>query len=85
MTTFKVIGILIKDRIKEAGRTQQVLSQYGHIIKMRLGHHEVSEEKCSRVGIIILTLGGNEADWKGLESDLSQIGGIEVRDMQFNY
>ncbi|MBN2728638.1 MAG: hypothetical protein JXR53_05390 [Bacteroidales bacterium] len=85
MVKYKVLGILIKDRIKEAGKTQGVLSKYGNIISLRLGTHELSEAKNSRVGMIVLTLTGDHSLWPDLEKDLQEIGGIEVKDIEFNY
>jgi hypothetical protein len=84
MKEVRIIGLLITDRIKEAGQTQQALTKYAHIIKSRLGFHEVSEEVCSRVGIIILQLAGSAVECQGLESELSMIGGLEVQRMVFS-
>jgi hypothetical protein len=78
-----IIGLFIKDRIKESGKLQLVLSKHGCIIANRIGLHEVSEEKCSRNGIILLQLAGNEADCFNFENDLKEIGGIEIRKMEF--
>ena len=39
-----IIGIKINDRIKEAGKVQQVLTDYGCSIKTRLGLHEVTDD-----------------------------------------
>lgn len=85
MKNFKVVGILIKDRIKEAGRTQKILTDFAHIIETRIGKHEVSDSSCSRVGIIVLHLTGNTAEWKKFEEALSVIGGIEVQTISFDY
>lgn len=74
---------MITDRIKEAGRTQEVLSQFAFIIKSRLGFHEVTEEVCSRVGVIILQLSGQSSDFDRLENALAEIGGLEVQRMSF--
>ena len=84
MKEIRIIGLLITDRIKEAGRTQQALTKYAHVIKSRLGFHEVSEEVCSRVGVIILQLAGNAEECKNLEQELSQIGGLELQRMVFS-
>jgi hypothetical protein len=80
----RILGILISDRIKEAGRTQSVLSDYARLIKSRLGFHEVSEDVCSRTGIILLQLTGQTAEFDELEEKLRQIGGIELQKMSFN-
>ncbi|HNQ59066.1 MAG TPA: hypothetical protein PK028_03305 [Bacteroidales bacterium] len=83
MKEIRILGILITDRIKEAGQTQKVLSEFAHIIKSRLGFHEVTEAVCSRLGIIMLQLVGSIDEQDKLESALNQIGGIQVRRMQF--
>ena len=84
MNEIRIIGLLITDRIKEAGRTQQILTKYAHIIKSRLGFHEVTEEVCSRVGVIILQLAGNTVECNNLELELGQIGGLELQRMIFS-
>jgi hypothetical protein len=78
-----IIGLFIKDRIKEAGKLQEVLSKHACILASRIGLHEVSEDKCSRNGVILLQLAGNETDCMNFENDLKEIGGLEVRKMKF--
>ncbi len=85
MKEIRILGLLITDRIKEAGLTQMALSKYAFLIKSRLGFHEVSEEVCSRVGVIILQLSGKPEDCDQLETALSLIGGLEVKRMVFVY
>jgi len=85
MKESRILGLLIYDRIKEAGKTQGVLTKYAHLIKTRLGFHEVSEAICSRVGMIILHLTGNAAEWDQFEKELLEIGGLEVQKMSFTY
>jgi hypothetical protein len=84
MKELRIIGLLITDRIKEAGRTQQALTKYAHIIKSRLGFHEVTEDVCSRAGVIILHLAGNSEECNKLEGELGLIGGLEIQRMVFN-
>jgi len=80
----KIIGIKVTDRIKEVGITQEVLSKYSSLITTRLGFHELTTEKCSREAYIILHLNGELADAERLTGDLRVIGGVEVREMDFN-
>lgn len=84
MKEIRILGLLITDRIKEAGRTQLALTRYAHVIKSRLGFHEVTEDICSRVGIIILQLAGDPKTCDQLEKELSQIGGLELQRMVFS-
>ena len=83
MKELRIIGLLITDRIKEAGRTQQALTKYAHVIKSRLGFHEVTEDVCSRVGVVILQLAGSPDECNKLEVELGEIGGLEIQRMIF--
>jgi hypothetical protein len=85
MTETRILSLLISDRIKEAGRTQLMLSQYAKLIRTRLGFHELNENVCSRSGIILLQLTGNPAEWQKFEHELAEIGGLEVQNMSFTY
>jgi len=80
-----ILGILVFDRIKEAGKTQKVLSKHASLIRTRLGFHELSEAVCSRMGTILLVLEGQPESWEVLEKDLAEIGGIEIQKMKFDY
>ncbi len=85
MKEMRILGLMITDRIKEAGRTQKILTKNSNIIKSRLGFHEVSEDVCSRVGMILLQLGGNPSEWPQLEIELQTIEGLEIQNMSFQY
>lgn len=77
------MGILITDRIKEAGLTQEIVSRHAHIIKSRLGFHEVTENVCSRTGFILLQIEGHPEETISLEKELLEIGGLEIKKMEF--
>jgi hypothetical protein len=80
----EVLGIKITDRIKEAGLTQAVLSEYASDINARLGFHEVTDDLCSREACIILVL-DDKTDAAGkMTCELAEIGGIDVREMIFS-
>jgi hypothetical protein len=83
MNQTRILGVMVYDRIKEAGKTQKVLSTYASIIRTRLGFHELSKDVCSRVGTILLVLQGTPGQNENLKNDLEQIGGVEVQVMQF--
>jgi len=80
----RILGVLITDRQKEAGKVQEVLTKYGCSIKTRLGLHEVSD-LCSTSGLIIIELAGASADMDmdKLEKELKIIGGIQTQRMIF--
>ena len=84
MDELRILGLQVFDRIKEAGRTQAVLSRYANSIRTRLGFHELTSEVCSRDGFIILELAGNSGDWDRMEDELSDIGGLHIQVMSFD-
>ena len=76
---------MVFDRIKEAGRTQRILSSHAGIIRTRLGFHELSADVCSRVGTILLILQGEPEQWQALHDELLEVGGVEVQYMKFRH
>lgn len=84
MKQTRIIGLLIRDRIKEAGRLQETLTNHSHVIKSRLGFHELNENTCSRTGVVILTLSGEASSWANLEKEINEIEGVEMQQMSFN-
>ncbi len=83
MNEIRILGLLITDRIKESGQTQQVLSRHARLIRSRLGFHELSADKCSRTGMILLQLTGRPDEWDILENELKTIEGLEIQIMKF--
>ncbi len=83
MNELRILGINVTDRIKEAQRTQAVLTKYANCIKTRLGFHELSSEVCSRNAFILLELKGSSSEWDKLYEELSAIGGLNVQVMSF--
>ncbi|MFO7924804.1 MAG: hypothetical protein R6U58_14055 [Bacteroidales bacterium] len=84
MHELRILGLQVFDRIKEAGRTQTVLSRYAHCIRTRLGFHELTSEVCSRDGFIILELAGESGDHDRLQEELGEIGGVNLQVMSFD-
>ncbi len=79
----KIVGIMVYDRIKEAGKAQKVLSKHASIIRTRLGFHELSKDICSRIGTVLLVLKGDPSQNELLIKELEEIGGLEVQQMKF--
>lgn len=74
-----ILGILVFDRIKEAGKTQEVLTRHAEVIRSRLGFHELDDHTCSRVGTILLILQGKPEKWQELREDLPKSAGWRSR------
>lgn len=81
-----IIGIQVGHRNEDAVQLQQVLTEYGCIIKTRLGLHQQAEynEICTEKGLIILELIKDcEDKCDELEKKLSAISDLTVRKMEF--
>lgn len=83
MKETRIIGLMIHDRIKEAGRLQLLLTKNAHLIKTRLGFHELNQNTCSRSGVLILHLTGSSKEWPAFEDEILQLGGVEIQHMSF--
>ena len=49
-----IIGVSIDNRIEEAVKFQEILTQLGCSIRTRIGLHNIGEYKCLNNGIILL-------------------------------
>ncbi|HAN18743.1 MAG: hypothetical protein A2X13_13025 [Bacteroidetes bacterium GWC2_33_15] len=79
----RILGVLITDRQKEAGKVQAVLTKFGCSIKTRLGLHEVSDDLCSTSGLLLLELTGDLSEMDKLEKELKTIAGTQTQKMIF--
>jgi hypothetical protein len=52
MTT--IIGIAINDRNNDSMKLQEILTEYGCVIKTRIGIHDMGEYKCLKYGIVLI-------------------------------
>ena len=56
---YKVILVKIDQRSSEATKVQDILTNYGCNIRVRLGLHEVSNEFCANDGLVVLEVQGD--------------------------
>lgn len=80
MTT--IFGIRLSDRIENSTAFQNILSQYGCIIKTRIGLHDVSCGVCSPFGIILLEVLNDENAINSMVMDLQSIKGVKFNIME---
>ena len=77
-----IIGVKLGNRVDSAVEFQRILTKYGCIIKTRLGLHDVSENKCSPQGVILMEIIDEETG-KKFEEELKNIEGAQVQTMNF--
>ena len=49
-----IIGIQISNRTEDATKLQEILTNYGCLIKTRIGLHDMGEYKCLNYGIVLI-------------------------------
>lgn len=79
-----IMGIKLMERMKSAGKFQDLLSEYGCDISTRLGLHVTSEDSCSPNGLIILEFIDN-ADQAAAEFEqkATEIADVTIQKMVF--
>ena len=54
-----IMGILLDNRIEEAVKFQEIITDFGCNIRTRIGLHNIGEYKCINNGIILLEVVNN--------------------------
>lgn len=79
-----VLAVHVTDRLIKVPLVQTTLSQYGDVIRTRLGLHEVGKDYSSPGGILILDI-ISEAKARQLQKALDKIKGIETKLVVFKH
>ena len=77
-----IIGIKLNNRIENSAQLQNILSDFGCIIKTRIGLHQVKDNICQENGIILLEI-INAQSLPLLQKALCAIDEIELQQMFF--
>ena len=77
--TYKVVLIKVDHRSSEAAKVQDILTECGCNIKVRLGLHQISEDFCANDGLIILEVDGKDEDLKALVNKLNELNYIQAK------
>jgi len=81
VSTRTVMAILIDERKNNAVRVQKILTEWGCLIKTRLGLHEGVLDQCSETGFIILELVGEPEKHEELCRKLNVLPGVKAKYM----
>ena len=71
--------IVVNMRKKEAVTVQKILTEWGCLIKTRLGLHEGVLENCSESGTIFLEVVGDSAKIEEMTRKLNLLKGVNAR------
>ncbi len=80
-----IMAIHVTDRVKQASRVQDVLTQYGGSIKTRIGLHEASETKASTNGMILVEFVGTPRRSGNMLAALNEVAGVEAKSIIFQH
>ena len=75
-----IMAVTISRRMAEAVKVQEVLTEHGCIIKLRVGLHETGDV-CSDDGLVLLHLCGTKKETDALKADLNKIKGVKAKTM----
>lgn len=84
MKCFYIIGLRLDNRVDHAAKLQEVLTNNGCSIKVRLGLHDVADNYCSNDGLIILQPCGEKEQVVELVDELDKIDGVTAKLMDLN-
>lgn len=73
------IIIVVDKRKKEAVTVQKILTEWGCLIKTRLGLHEGVLDDCSEIGSIILEMVGKNDKHEELVRKLNLLAGVTAK------
>lgn len=80
-----IVGVHITGRTEHVDLVQHLLTEYGCLIRTRLGLHETAKEFCSPNGLLLLEMTDDGAKATELMDKLNAIKGVEVKSMVFDH
>lgn len=80
-----IMAILQENRTETAPKVQDVLTEYGCFIRVRLGLHDAAVDQCSNTGLILLQLCGDEIPVQEFERKLTAIPHVKVKTMSLQF
>jgi metal-responsive CopG/Arc/MetJ family transcriptional regulator len=81
MAAYIIMAVAINHRSEKAGEIQNIFTQYGCLIKVRLGLHETGNA-CSEAGLIILQLNGDKERIAAFQNELNSVTGVKANMME---
>ncbi|MFA7074100.1 MAG: hypothetical protein WC234_02805 [Endomicrobiaceae bacterium] len=74
-----IIIVSVEKRQAVSVKVQAILTEFGCMIKTRLGIHDSSASSCSENGLIILECIGSKKDVSGLNKKLASVKGVKSK------
>ena len=80
-----IMAILQENRTETAPKVQDILTEYGCFIRVRLGLHDAGIDHCANNGLILLQLSGEKIPVQELETKLQKVPGVKVKHMTLDF
>ncbi|NLW50476.1 MAG: hypothetical protein GXY85_06485 [Candidatus Brocadiaceae bacterium] len=83
-TDHVIVAVHVTDRARHAGEVQGILTEYGAIVRTRLGLHDTTGAP-SPNGLILLELAESGPGAEAMIAKLAAIPGVEVQTITFGH
>lgn len=80
-----IMAILQENRVETAPKVQDILTEFGCYIRVRLGLHDAAIDQCTNTGLILLQLCGQDIPVKDMEAKLQAIPNVKVKAMSLDF
>jgi len=80
-----IVAILQENRVETATKVQEVLTEYGCYIRVRLGLHDAAVDECSTRGLILLQMCGENIPLAEFIKALEAIRDVKVKYMHLDF
>jgi len=80
-----IMAILQENRVDTAPKVQDILTEFGCNIRVRLGLHDAALGVCTNTGLILLQLCGEEKMNQELEQKLQAVPFVKVKTMTLDF
>jgi len=78
---YKLVAIKMENRQETAVTVQNILTENGCLIKVRLGLHDIGSSACSPSGLILLEVNSEDSMVGTMLSSLNNIEGVTAKDL----
>lgn len=80
-----IMAILQENRVETAPKVQDLLTEFGCYIRVRLGLHDAALDQCTNTGLILLQLCGKDIPVRDMEAKLGAIPNVKVKTMDLDF
>jgi metal-responsive CopG/Arc/MetJ family transcriptional regulator len=80
-----IYGVHVTNRVKSVPDVQEAFTQFGCMIRTRVGMHDVHDDYCSPAGLIVLEVFGKGKDLRKFEKRLKGLKGVDFQKMVFEH